>query len=268
MASERDDELGELNLATFGDRVVAFTADIALAAAGYFLTLKLAFPAYGVLMNPHSGRWVILWTALFLIYQALMGGEGRVSLGKRLVGIRVVTADGEPLTLGQSLLRSATYLVSSVLNLGFLWSLFNPAKQCWHDLVVGSVVVESRPRAPFERVLVKAGATACLSFFAGLWYWNTLAAPRYHQLMDVAYAQVALEEIATLQRIHRRRHGRYADNLLTLAPLTGQPLTFMQDMTNLFDVKSGVRITTSRKGFTILARAMDSARTPVTFSGS
>lgn len=263
-----ESENADLNLAGFGDRLVAFSADIALAAAGYFLTLKLAFPAYAVFLNPHSGRWLALWTALFLVYQGLMSGEGRVSLGKRLVGIRVVTVDGEPLTLGQSLLRSVTYLVSSVLNLGFLWSLFNPAKQCWHDLVVGSVVVESRPRAPFERVLIRAGSVACLSFFAGLWYWNTLAAPRYYQIMDVAYAQVALEEIALLQKVHRRQTGRYADNLLALAPLTGQPLAFMRDMTGLFDVKAGIKIKTSKKGFTILARAMDVGRTPVTYSGS
>ena len=266
MAPERESD--GLNLAAFSDRVVAFTADIALAAAGYFLSLKLAFPRYEVFLNPYSGRWLVLWTAVFLIYQAFMAGEGRVSLGKRLVGIRVVKADGNPLTLGESIVRSLTYLVSSVMNLGFLWSLFNPARQCWHDLVIGSVVVEDRPRGHSERVLVRTASAVCISFFAGLWYWNNLAAPRYHQIKDIAYAHVALEEIGQLQKMYYFKNRRYADDLLALAPLTGQPLTFMRDMTNLFDIRAGVQIRTTPKGYTIVARAMDSERTRVTYSGS
>jgi uncharacterized RDD family membrane protein YckC len=265
MAKEQDEEL---NLATFSDRVVAFSVDIALAVLGYFLTLKLVFPRYPVTINPYSGRWFTLWTVLFLLYQAILTGQGRRSVGKLLLGLQVIKTDGSPLTMAESFIRSASYLVRSVLNIGFMWSLFNPSRQCWHDMAIGSVVVETEPKGANVRLFNRAAAFLCISFFAGMWYWNNVAEPRYYRVMNVAYAKVGLNEIGALQKKYHLRHGHYADNLLTLAPLSSRPLQFMQDMTTLLDVKSGVNIHTSKQGFKIVARAMDDAHTMVVYAGS
>lgn len=255
------------DLAGFSDRVVAFSLDILLFMAGYALTLKLFFAQYPLLVNPHAGSWSVLWTALFLVYQAFSSCEGRRSLGKALLGIRVVTLDREPLGLGAAILRSATYLVSSILNLGFLWALFNPTAQCWHDMVVGSVVVQDEPKGPGLRLLVRAVATACLVVVAGQWYWHAVLSSRYKRVMDVAYAQVGLKEISTLERLYYRRHGRYAEDLSALAPLTGAPEAFLRDMGRLFDERTGVRIQASKSGFTIHARATDVDRTLIAYNG-
>ena len=79
-----------LKIAPISDRVAAFGIDAVLFSTGYFLTLKVVFPADSVFLNPHSGLWAVMWMGFFLIYQGYMSCEGRVSLGKGLLGIRIV----------------------------------------------------------------------------------------------------------------------------------------------------------------------------------
>ena len=257
----------ERHLASFSDRVVAFSIDVALFVAGYFLTLKAIFPDYAALVNPHQRTWTALWTVLFLGYQGYASGEGRASLGKSLMRLRVVDTDGRPLSLGSSAVRSVSYLLSSVLNLGFLWTFFNPARQGWHDMVVGSVVVEHGRRGARWRFASRAAASGLAALVAGLWYWNNFAAPRYRRVMEVGYAQVGLEELKQLERLYHLKHGKYANNLLDLAPLTGAPQVFMTDMAALFDPKLGVDIRTTNTGYQIVAHAVDPERTLVAFNG-
>ncbi|MBI3551787.1 MAG: RDD family protein [Elusimicrobia bacterium] len=267
MESENQRQWKELNLASFSERVVAFSVDLSLAVAGYIFSHALIFRHDSVLSSAHQAEWTALWTFLFLLYQAYFSGEGRSSLGKRLLGLRVVDMDGHPLSLGQSGMRSASYLLSSILDIGFLWSLFNPARQCWHDMVVGSVVIEEHPKAAAARALTRAAAFACLSLVAGLWYWNNVASPRYHRLMNVAYAQVGMKELGQLETIYRLQNGRYTDNFFALAPLSAQPRAFMRNMSNLFDPKTGVQITATDDKYRITAHAMDDNRTLVALNG-
>src|ERR1035437_9189803 len=126
MLHDHDDEerLPQGNIAAFSDRVVAFSTDVAIFSAGYLLSLKIIFPAFSIWSNPHSNLWKGLWIALFLIYSAYSSCEGRRSLGKALLGLRVTDSQGEPLSLQAAIIRSVTYIVSSIFNLGFLWSLF------------------------------------------------------------------------------------------------------------------------------------------------
>lgn len=252
----------ELQLAAFSERIVAFTLDLALFAACYYASLALVFRQHPVSLNPYAGQWALMWTGFFLIYQGFLSCEGRRSLGKAALGIRVVDRDGAPLGVGTAALRSLLYVVSSILNLGFLWSLFNPARRCWHDLAVGSLVVRDVPReSGGAHPLVRLAAAGCAAVFLGAAAWKHVVGPRYYANMDVAYARVGLQEIARLQTIHHSRFGVYAKDLLALAPLSGAPEEFLRDMANLFDLDAGVRIETSARGYTVTARAADEART-------
>lgn len=257
----------EINPADFSIRVVAFCIDLGLAFAGYFLSIKLVFPQYPPMLNPYSPPWISLWMGLFLLYQAVFSCGGRRSVGKALLGLRVVDREGNPLTATKAVIRSAAYLVSSILNLGFLWSLLNPSRQCWHDLPVGSLVVDARPKGPEMRALLRAGAFACMAILGGLWYWNNVVTPRYNSITDVAYAQVGLNEIKELQGIYHFSHGQYADNLWALAEETGTPNLFMQDMAALFDPDYGIQISTTATGYAVLARANDDDKTLIAFNG-
>ncbi len=66
--------------------------------------------------------------------------------GKAIMGLRIVTADKAPLTVGRAALRFFGYLPSSFLLLGFLWVLIDPRRRALHDKLAGTVVVfTSRP---------------------------------------------------------------------------------------------------------------------------
>jgi uncharacterized RDD family membrane protein YckC len=259
----------ELQLAAFSERVVAFSLDTALFAACYYVSLALVFRQYSVFLNPYAGQWALLWTGFFLVYQGYLSCEGRRSLGKAALGIRVVGREGEPLGIGAAALRSLLYVASSILNLGFLWSLFNPARRCWHDLAVGSLVVRDVPQETSgARPLVRLAAAGCAAVFLGAAAWKHVVGPRYHANMDIAYARVGLQEISRLQTIHHHKFGVYAKDLLSLAPLSGAPEAFMRDMSNLFDLDAGVRIEVGAKGYTVTARAADENKTLLVQKGS
>ena len=67
------------------------------------------------------------------------------TLGKMALGIKVIDADaggfiGIPRGIGRYFAR---ILSAIALGLGYLWMLWDPRKQCWHDKLVRSVVVRS-----------------------------------------------------------------------------------------------------------------------------
>lgn len=265
MDTDKDD--AGMRLAAFSERVVAFAIDMGLFVSAHFATLALASPGWPVLLSPRANLWMALWILLFILYQAYCSCEGRVSLGKWLLGLRVVDLENEPLSLGPAALRSFLYPVSSLLGLGFLWALFNKSRQCWHDLATGSIVVSGGARAGVALAVVRLGAGLVLAMLGALWYWQNVISDRYYNIMNIAYAQVGLREISTLQKAYHKKHGRYARTLLALSSASSAPRRFYRDMAMLYDVEQGVKIETSKQGFSIRAHAMDDERTLVALNG-
>lgn len=70
--------------------------------------------------------------------QAFMMG----TLGKRLVGLVLVTERFEQLTLRHALTRYAVSVLSGLcFGLGYLWVAWDKNKQAWHDRAAGTVVL-------------------------------------------------------------------------------------------------------------------------------
>jgi uncharacterized RDD family membrane protein YckC len=70
--------------------------------------------------------------------------------GKRLLGLRIVDAGhlGPP-AFRQYLLRYIGYALSTLpLCLGFVWSLFDARRQCWHDKLAGTLVLRDPAPSP------------------------------------------------------------------------------------------------------------------------
>ncbi len=257
---------GGLRLASFSERVLAFLIDAAPFAAGYILLSEMMMQR-GTVSASHAAVMAAMAAALFTLYTAFASSEGRVSLGKMLLGLRVVSTDHEPLTLPQAIMRSATYIVSSAGGLGFVWSLLNPSRQCWHDMVVGSVVVTARKKPLRSLRMLRAGAMASLAILALGFMWTKVWAPRYNNIMLVAYAQVGLTEMAGLQKTYYNMNGEYADSLFALAEAAIDPTEFLEEMLVLFDDDEGIIIEADKEEFTIVARARDLRGTPVRIAG-
>jgi uncharacterized RDD family membrane protein YckC len=83
---------------------------------------------------------LILGIAYFTYFEGGLTGQ---TLGKRALGIRVIDFKaGGPIGYGRGLLRYiARFLSAIVVFIGYLWMLWDPEKQTWHDKIAGTVVV-------------------------------------------------------------------------------------------------------------------------------
>lgn len=90
--------------------------------------------------------WIFLVAAYFVL---LHGMEGR-TVGKWLLGLRVVGAHDQPISYGQALIRWLAGLVSGISAVGFFWIIWQREKRGWHDLVARTWVVRERSRVSPE----------------------------------------------------------------------------------------------------------------------
>jgi uncharacterized RDD family membrane protein YckC len=75
------------------------------------------------------------------------------TLGKWLLGIRVVSLGGGTVGVARALIRFGGYFLSGLpFYLGFLWVL-GPERRAFHDLLAGTEVVRTRPPARGWRAL-------------------------------------------------------------------------------------------------------------------
>jgi uncharacterized RDD family membrane protein YckC len=83
---------------------------------------------------------------LFLFNFVVLAGSGGQTAGMRILGIYIVRVDGRPFTMKQAALRHLIgYPLSTVsFFLGFLWMLWDPRQQGWHDKLARTIVVMSR----------------------------------------------------------------------------------------------------------------------------
>lgn len=64
--------------------------------------------------------------------------------GSMLLGMRVVSVDGKPLTPKQVILRLVGYFLSTIaLSIGFIWIAFDAQKQGWSDKIAKTYVVKN-----------------------------------------------------------------------------------------------------------------------------
>jgi uncharacterized RDD family membrane protein YckC len=154
------DEVPASSPAGFWIRAVALAVDVVIvglvqASLGGLATL---------VVGPSAGRdggqpsAVVLFTLLFTAaYSTILHALAGQTVGKSLVGIRVVSADGTPLTPGPALLRYLASWVSAIpLGFGFLVAALRSDKRSLHDLIAGSRVERLAPRRRPARRAVPA----------------------------------------------------------------------------------------------------------------
>lgn len=91
-----------------------------------------------------------LMPALLFGYFFFFSGYGGRTVGKMLMGIRVIRADGSELTWASALARTLCYLASVLTwGLGFLLAA-GPAKRALHDRLAGTRVVRVAATSPSE----------------------------------------------------------------------------------------------------------------------
>jgi uncharacterized RDD family membrane protein YckC len=149
---------GEVSLprpAGFWIRAVALAIDAVI-----FTLVQISFGAMGRMLagpgaDPDGGGppSVVLFTLLFTAaYTTVLHATAGQTIGKSLVGIRVVAVDDGRLTMGPALLRYLAYYLSlATFGFGYLMAGLRRDKRALHDLVAGTRV----ERLPVQRRVVR-----------------------------------------------------------------------------------------------------------------
>lgn len=86
--------------------------------------------------------YVFLIPWIFGLYFVFFWSLTGRTVGKWLMGLKVVRADGNPPTIGRALIRFIGYGLSAIVFwLGYLWVLIDADRQAWHDHMAKTWVV-------------------------------------------------------------------------------------------------------------------------------
>ena len=141
--------IGAFEQAGFGLRYGAWMFDflITLIAIMVFTFIVTAVSHRSVVGSNRDLLIVAVLTVLLFVanFVALAGSNGQ-SAGMRILGIYIVRVDGRPFTLKDAVMRHLVgYPLSTVaFFLGFLWILWDPRQQGWHDKIARTIVVMSK----------------------------------------------------------------------------------------------------------------------------
>lgn len=149
--------------AGFTSRAVAFIVDFAIialvtAVVIAALTLFLDLPSirrfidwlagalpgvtglFAWLISPPFGVvFFLLFEYAYFIFFFSTTGQ---TVGKAIMGLRVVTTDGKRMGVRRSFIRTLCYAISlAPLGLGFLWVLGHDRRQAWHDKITHTYVL-------------------------------------------------------------------------------------------------------------------------------
>ena len=128
------DASGEVTVepADFWVRLAATLLDLIVILAVLGMTgLPIAFPF-----------------AAFGYFVAFWAWRG-TTLGGAVLNLRIARLDGRKLDAGVALVRAFGAIMSLLpAGLGFLWVLWDPEKQSWHDKIAGTTVVRTSRGQP------------------------------------------------------------------------------------------------------------------------
>ncbi|NLM22245.1 MAG: RDD family protein [Peptococcaceae bacterium] len=135
-----------LRAAGFWTRFVAFLFDLLIIGMSSRIFFHLVWPSG---LDTTALKSFILVNALFpgiwgSLYFVLMTKYGGQTLGKMIMGIRVVSKDGSPLNWTTTILREVVGRILAQLlgtYLGYLVCAFHPRKQGLTDIVGDTYVV-------------------------------------------------------------------------------------------------------------------------------
>ena len=127
-----------------GERLQAAAIDLALLLAIDLVVLYFAGRAARVPLTalvPALGWLAGFWALVALLYAAFFTSACGATIGKMLLGLRVVDRSGDRLDFKRSLARAALGSLGTAALVGALPMFFDPARRALHDRLLRSRVV-------------------------------------------------------------------------------------------------------------------------------
>lgn len=123
-------------LASFGERAVALIIDsIILSVIGGI------FGAGGGAVIAGGFVGFIIGAAYQWYFLTRQDGQ---TIGKMMLGLRVIKTDGTPISDAEAIMRYVGYLINTpLLLIGWLWALIDDSRQGFHDKLANTYVVKA-----------------------------------------------------------------------------------------------------------------------------
>ncbi|HSB09598.1 MAG TPA: RDD family protein [Blastocatellia bacterium] len=141
--------IGAFEQAGFGLRYGAWMFDFLITLIATMLfTFAVTAASRRSVVGSNSDLLIVAGLTLLLIVLnfVVLAGAGGQTAGMRILGVYIVRVDGTPFTLKHAAVR---HLIGYPLSmaaffLGFLWMLWDPRQQGWHDKLARTIVVMSK----------------------------------------------------------------------------------------------------------------------------
>lgn len=150
----------QIRLASVGRRWLAIIIDGLVVAvitlllagvSGAFTTIEEALLSDDVTMvsaavsqfqNDVLSANLLVSAVYNVAFMAMFNGQ---TLGKIMLKLRVIKKNGRRIGILDAIIRNVFgYTISGMFLLGYLWAIFDREKQCWHDKLAGTLVVDER----------------------------------------------------------------------------------------------------------------------------
>ena len=146
----------EYDLSSLAERMVATIIDLVILA-GYIIIIGMFTNFSGGLFE-HGFGWIYVLlflpvTFYSLLCETFLNGQ---SVGKRVMGIKVISLNGNPASFGQYLIRWLFRLIDLWIGsfvLAVIMIAVTEKHQRIGDIVAGTTLVKTRPRTAFQQTL-------------------------------------------------------------------------------------------------------------------
>ena len=123
-------------------RVIAFLTDVVFLGGISLIILAITLCFMDIVIPPYL--YLIIFLILLLLYKILMEGFFGATIGKKLVGIEVVTKTESKISIKESIIRNLSLILDVItLGIGFFMIAFTKDKVALHDIVAKTLVVNS-----------------------------------------------------------------------------------------------------------------------------
>ena len=137
---EQAKTLNVTDKAGFFSRLIAYLIDAVIVA--------IPVGIVAIIFTNQEGRLSLIGAILYAVisvgyYVYFWSGSGQTP-GKKWLGVRVVSTDGEIISAGRAVLRLIGYAISGLFfGLGFLWAAWDSESQGWHDKIANTYVIQA-----------------------------------------------------------------------------------------------------------------------------
>ena len=139
MSSKAIATKGQRFAAYFIDQIIAFMIPSGIITA-YVTSLKLP---QDQLLKVSIITQAGIFLFAFIVYYPGLTMLMEATIGKKLLGIKVASADGEELSLIQIFLRECVFRLLGTIIFGSIWLFFNDRNRTSWDIMAKSIVVKA-----------------------------------------------------------------------------------------------------------------------------